>query len=90
MLRGAIDVDYRAKVQKFVFDYFTQCTGLEVGEAHLDEVIENFGLTSIQGVLLLGEIEEEFNLDIPNELLLVGGSTLRSCINEVCKLIASK
>lgn len=78
---------YEAQVKEFVFGYIYECTEYNPTEIDLDKHLDTFGLTSVQGLLLAGDIEDHFNIELPYEML-TGDDTLRIYIDKVSRLIS--
>jgi len=81
-------MSYEEKFQIFVFEQIEEFTGYKPNEADLDKTFDCFGLTSVQGVLFVGEFEDEFDIDLPNNML-VSNYTLRAWIKKASELSAN-
>lgn len=73
-------------VTEFIINYIEQCTGYVPGEQDMYKKVDSFGLSSVEGMMLAGALEDTFNIDLPYDMML-GKDTLSDFIGKICELI---
>lgn len=72
--------DLHKHIVELVVNYIEQVTGYRPTQADYTKPLNTFGLTSVQGMLLVGELEDEFSIDLPHDLLLGKDSLSAFCL----------
>jgi len=58
------------EIEDMVITYIESSTNYRPGADDFSKPLNTFGLTSVQGMLLIGEIEDKYSIDVPHDLLL--------------------
>lgn len=59
-----------AEIENLVVNYIEASTQYRPTREDFSKPLNTFGLTSVQGMLLVGEIEDTYSIDVPHDLLL--------------------
>lgn len=74
------------EIEKTIIDFITSLTEYQPTFDDLSKPLKDFGLTSVQGMLLFGELEDTYSIDIKHDLLL-GNDTLAAFSFKIYELI---
>ena len=75
------------EIEEQVIQVIAQSQQLSVEQVKLDTTFEEIGMTSLDALALIFDLEEEFNISIPNEEAM-GIRNVREAVESVTKLVA--
>lgn len=74
-------------IEQKVIAAVARSQNMSVEQLNLDTTFEEIGMTSLDALALIFDLEEEFNISIPNEEAM-GLSTVKQAIESVRKVLA--
>jgi acyl carrier protein len=73
-------------LQQRVIEVISRSQKVELEQITLETTFQDLGMTSLDALALIFDLEEEFNISIPNEQAM-GIRTVREAVDSVTKLL---
>jgi acyl carrier protein len=74
------------ELQQRVIEVISRSQKVELDQISLGTTFQDLGMTSLDALALIFDLEEEFNISIPNEQAM-GIRTVREAVDSVTKLL---